>query len=154
MSKRQKYKEGSWIAIPLNPDGFAAGLVARKSRGGILILYFFDKVFSTLPSLLELETLTPKDAIKVAQVGDLGILNEEWKIIGELSNWDRSIWTIPNFVRREEFSGRVWLVTYADDNPNRVLLEKRITEEEAVGLEKDSLWGYKSAEKKLSKLLT
>jgi hypothetical protein len=153
MVKKQKYREGSWVAVPLDPNGFAIGLVARKSRGGILIIYFFDKVFSKPPNLSELETFTPEDAVKVGQVGDLGILNGEWKVIGELPDWNRSLWRIPNFVRREEFSGRIWLVTYSDDNPNLVLSEKRITEKDAAGLEKDSLWGYKSAEKKISKLL-
>jgi hypothetical protein len=152
MVKKQKYKEGSWIAVPLNPTGFAIGLVARKSRG-ILIVYFFDKVFSKLPNLSQVENLTPEDAIKVIKVGDMGILNGEWKVIGELPNWNRSIWRIPNFVRREEFSGRIWLATYLNDDPNSIPSEVRATEEEVTGLEKDSLWGHGAAEKHLSKLL-
>lgn len=152
MAKKLNYREGSWVAVPLESGKFAVGLVARASRG-ILIIYFFDKAYSSPPELSELKTLTPADAIKVIQVGDLGILNGKWKVIGELPDWNRSSWTIPNFVRREEFSGRIWLVTYPDDNPNTLPSEIRVTEEDVKNLERDSLHGYGAAEKILSKLL-
>lgn len=154
MSKKLNYKEGNLFSIPLKPDGFAIGLVARAMpRGPIILAYFFSKKYSAIPELKDLVSLTPTDAIKVLMVGDLGLMNGEWKIIGELPNWNKSTWKFPNFVRREEFSGRIWLVTYSDDNPNLVLSEKKVTEEDVKNLERDSLFGYGAVEKVLSKLL-
>lgn len=154
MVKKQKYQEGSWFTVPLDSDGFAIGLVARVSPSyGIILAYFFNKRYFFGSNLSEVETLKPIDAIKVIQVGDLGIINGEWKVIGKLPDWNRSLWKVPNFVRREEFSGRIWLVKYADDNPNLVLSEELVTNDEGENLETDTLWGYKAAQKILSKLL-
>ena len=36
------YKEGTWFAVPLLPNGFAVGRVARHAKKGLMILgYFF-----------------------------------------------------------------------------------------------------------------
>lgn len=154
MGKKINYKEGSWFSVPLKPDGFGVGLVARATLNGPIILaYFFPKRYSTIPELDDLASFTPMDAIKVLMVGDLGLINGEWRVIGEFPNWDRSLWEMPKFVRREEFSGRVWLVTYSDNNPNLVLSEERVSEENVKNLERDSLLGYGAVEKILSKLL-
>lgn len=152
MPKKQKYKEGSWFAVPLETDEFAVGLIARYFRG-VLLVYFFGKTFSSIPDLSELEKYQPSDAIKVIKVGDLGFHKGEWKVIGELPDWKRSVWIIPDFVRREPVSDRCWLVKYADDNPNLILSEERVSEDAVKNLETDGLFGYKSAEKILSKIL-
>lgn len=152
MTQNLNYKEGSWFTVPLESGEFAIGLVARMAPGGSIILaYFFDKVH-TIPTFTELARYKPIDANKIAMVGDLGIINGEWKVIGELPDWDRSLWRIPNFVRREEFTNRIWLVQYSDDDPNLVISEERVDEKDVKNLEPNVLWGYKSAEKHLSKL--
>lgn len=148
-----KYKEGSWFTVPLDSGEFAIGLVARKSPGGgVILAYFFNKT-PLIPDLSKLGKYEPVDSTTIAMVGDLGLTKGEWEVIGELPGWDRSQWKIPNFVRREEITGRVWLVQYSDDNPNHVLSEEQVTENFVKNLEPDLLWGYKSAEKRLSKLL-
>ena len=37
----------------------------------------------------QLTNLQAKDAIKCKQVGDLGLINGAWTVIGEVENWDR-----------------------------------------------------------------
>jgi len=151
---KKNYKEGDWFAVPLDPSGFAVGLAARNTpRGSGILAYFFGIRYDTIPLLSDLKSYTAADAIRILQIGDLGLINGEWKVIGQAPNWNRSQWPMPNFVRREPISNRIWLVTYSDDDPNLVLSEELITEEKAIGLEPDVLSGYGAVEKKLSKLL-
>lgn len=151
----KNYKEGDWFAVPLNPRGFAVGLAARNTtRGAIVLAYFFGHRFDSPPELSELSSLRPEDAIKTLKVGDLGIIEKKWPLIGRFPDWDRSTWPMPSFVRREPVTKLIWLVTYSDKNPNLVVSEKLITDEEAFGLETDGLYGYGAAEKVLSNLLT
>ncbi len=151
---KKNYREGSWFAVPLEPSGFAVGLAARNtSRGAIVLAYFFDRRYASPPALSELVDLRPEDAIKVLQVGDLGLIKGEWKLIGRIPDWDRSQWPMPNFVMREPITNRNWMITYSDDDPNRMISRELISDREAAGFEPDVLSGYKAAEKKLSKLV-
>ena len=151
---KKNYKEGDWFLVPLDPSGFAVGLAARNTpRGACILAYFFGVRYDEVPHISDLENYRPSDAVRIFRVGDLGIINGEWKVLGQASNWNRSWWPMPNFVRREPISNRIWLVTYSDDNPSLVLTEKLINQEEAFGLGTDSLYGYGAAEKTLLKLL-
>lgn len=149
MTKKQKYREGSWFAVPLKSEFLAVGLVARTTnpRAGVLA-YFFNKRFRSIPDLKELKGLSPSDAIKVICVGDLGLINREWKVIGELPNWDRSQWVVPQFVRREDITNRCWLVTYSDEDVN-VIESEELLKKDRVDLEDDSAWGHGAVEKML-----
>lgn len=151
---KKNYTEGSWFAVPLEPNGFAVGLAARNTpRGAGILAYFFTPRYTFPPDLSELSKLKPQDAIKVLQIGDLGLIKDKWKVIGKFSDWNRSDWPIPDFVRREPITNRVWLVKYSDRNPDQVVSEKLISENQAKNLETDSLYGYEAVEKVLSKLL-
>lgn len=151
---KKNYEEGSWFAVPLKPKGFAVGLAARNTpRGAGILAYFFDKHYQSPPALSELEHLEAKDALRVLQIGDLGLINGEWKVIGKQPNWDRSKWPVPNFIRREPITGRVWQVTLSNDDPAVVVSEKLVSEEQAAGSGPHLIYGYGAVEKVLSKLL-
>lgn len=148
---KKNYKEGDWFAVPLEPDGFAVGLAARNHpRGSGILAYFFNKKYGSVPELSELRSFAPKDAIRILQIGDLGLITGEWKVIGRFPDWDRSRWPMPNFVMREFSTNRNWMITYSEDNPSRMISRKLITDEEAESLEPNSLYGYGAAEKVLS----
>lgn len=153
---KKNYKEGSWFAVPLKPHGYAVGLVARNApRGSGILAYFFGERYESPPLLEELASLRPEEAVRILHIGDLGIILGEWKVIGQSPGWDRTLWPMPKFVRREPMGGfdRLWLVTYSDDDPDRVISEELIDSVTAKGLEPDVLSGYKAAEIKLSKTL-
>lgn len=153
MSKKN-YKEGNLFSVPLKLDGFAVGLVARATpESPVILAYFFSERYLSIPKVDDLTFLKPTDAFKVWMVGDLGLINGEWEVIGEIPNFVRSQWKVPNFVRREEFSGRTWLVSYSDENPSVVLSETKVTEGDVIGLESDYMRGYGSVEKLLSKII-
>jgi hypothetical protein len=147
------YHEGTWFAIPLRQGGFAIGLIARATaRGKVILCYFFGPKRATVPSLADVENLMPKDALRILQVGDLGLVKGLWPIIGFSTSWRRSDWPIPPFIRREPFSGRAWKVLYSDTDPNKVINEEPISSETS-DIETDSLFGGGAAELLLTKLL-
>ncbi len=141
------YKEGSLFSVPLRSGGFGVGLVARSTkRGPIILAYLFNKKFTKHPELTDLPSFSAKDAATVIRVGDLGLIRGEWKILGDIPNWDRSLWKFPKFIRREPFTGRILLVTFSEDDPAVYLYEERITEEEARHLGLSSVSGAGAAE--------
>ena len=153
--KKLPYKEGTWFIVPLKCEGFAVGIAARVApRGKILLAYFFGPQRDKIPKLEELSSLTADQAILTLMVGDLGLINGQWQIIGQHENWKREDWPMIDFVRREEREIPVYyLVKYSDDDPSKRPLETQITLEESIGLQTDSLSGFGAAEIKLSKLL-
>lgn len=147
------YKEGTWFAIPLRQGGFAAGRVARHSGNGCILAYFFSPKRETIPTLEELENLTPDSAIKVLRAGDLGIIEGSWPIVGDSPQWERDKWPIPAFIRRDDIGKVAWRVLYADDNPLQVISEQRIPYD-STGYERDALSGAGAAEAHVSRMLS
>ncbi len=158
MKKRLKpeklpYKEGTWFAIPLRQGGYAAGRVARHSGNGCILAYFFGPKRETIPALDELDNLTSDSAIRVARVGDLGIIEGSWPIIGDSAKWEREKWPIPAFIRKDDIGKAAWRIVYADDNPLQIITEERIPYDSS-GYERDGLDGAGAAEIVLTRLLS
>lgn len=154
------YREGTWFAVPLRKGGFAVGIVARANKRGCLICYFYEPRRNSVPTLLEVESLKPQDAIRKLQAGDLGLIEGSWPIIGHSKSWDRVDWPIPIFIRREVpllIQGkmsvpRAWRVYYSDTDPNKVVREER-EEFNSTSFEEDGLFGAGAVEIELTKLL-
>jgi hypothetical protein len=96
--------------------------------------------------------LTKADAIKVSIAGDLGLIEGSWPIIGTSLSWKRDEWPMPKFLRKHELGDAAWLVTYADDNPNEVISEERVSFD-TTGFERDVLSGAGAVEIVLSKMI-
>ena len=153
MAKKLPYKEGTWFGVPLEEGGYAVGRVARHSPKGMIILaYFFGPKRDRLPSVEEVEELSPSNAAEVCRVGDLGLINGDWPIIGDSPNWARDKWPIPSFTRRDDFTKTAWRVSYSDDDPNVVLSDDRIPFHPDVPTT-DGLFGAQAAEIVLSRVL-
>lgn len=150
--KALPYREGSWFALPLREGGYAIGVVARMApEGRIVLAYLFGPKRDAVPVLSEVENLRAEDAVKCLRVGDLGLVNGEWPVIG-VAHWVREDWPMPSFVRRDPLSKRAWLVRYSDTDPRQIEQEDLLPNE-ASALEEASLCGYGSVEIKLTKLL-
>jgi hypothetical protein len=64
-------REGDWFAFPLGDAGYAVGLIARApKRGDVLFGYFFGPLRSELPSAMDVESLTPSDAVLLLRFFD------------------------------------------------------------------------------------
>lgn len=153
MMKRLPYCEGTWFAVPLRKGGYAIGVVTRATRTGrVLLAYFFGPKHEDVPSLTDAAGIRPKDAVRRLQIGDLGLMNGKWKILGELPGWNRQSWPSPSFLRRDELSKRAWLSTYSDTDPNMLEREEPVPYETSIP-EMDGLYGFGAVELLLTKLL-
>jgi len=150
--KKLPYSEGSVILVPLRKGGFARGVVARATpKGKVLLGYFFGPRLAS-PSPVTFDDLAPEKAVLRIRFGDLGLINGEWAVLGQIPEWSRSQWPMPDFARRDPL-GRLKprLVRYADDDPGRVEAEYIIDDD--TGVASDSMYGYGAVEIELTKLL-
>jgi len=148
------YAEGTWFAVPLETGSYAAGLVARATKKGRVILCYFFGRYQNIPALNDVSCLKIDSAILAVRVGDLALIDSTWPIIGSISSWNREQWPMPLFVRREEpLSKRAWLVHRSDIDPNLVVHEELLREPPADNLRSDSIFSSRSAQKVLNKLL-
>ena len=153
---RQKlsYKEGDWFAVPLGPNEYALGVVARMNGRGGILGYFFGPKFEVVPPLETTEGLTVKGAIFVSKFGDLGFLEGTWKVIGRHGVWRREEWPIPAFVRTDVISGKHRKVVYPEDDFSTETQLIPIDPVAAEKLPEDGTFGAGAVELRLTKLLS
>ena len=154
-SRRLPYQEGDWFAVPLKSGGYAAGLVARASRKGrILLGYFFGPRRQEPPKVEDLLSLTSGDAVLADLFGDLSLIKEEWPVVGPTPGWDHSRWPMPVFGRVEEFGGRAWRVEVPDGDPAAEPKVTPLSPKEARRLPEHHLLGAGAVEEILEDLLS
>ena len=102
----------------------------------------------------DLGELTAASAILLGQLGDLGLKEGRWPIIGRNLNWERSNWPMPPLVRYEEHTGRIFQVTYDENDPSRRTGEVRVAPGVSEHRPADGLMGSGYVEIALSSLLT
>ena len=149
---RVKAAEGMYFAIPLEPSGFAAGLVARTSKPtGVVLAYFFGRKWGTPPTIEEVSRFTAADAVRILRVGHLGLVRGSWPVIGSLAGWNREDWPVPRFMRIDPLDGYRAVVCYSDHN----MLERTSVARAPAGLtlEEDGLFGAEAAEEEMSDVL-
>jgi hypothetical protein len=147
------FKEGTWFVLPLRSGGFSVGVVARTTaHGEVIAVYLFGPKRSAIPPLAELAFSEPKDALRVIRVGDLGLIDGSWPIIGQAPHWRREEWRIPAYLRRDELSRKAWRVVYSDSDPNEVVLEEELPFDTS-GMDRDAVFGTGAVELLMTKLL-
>jgi hypothetical protein len=147
------YREGTVFLIPLREGGYATGVVARVARQGkIVLVYLFGPRRDKPPMPDELLGLSASDALKCLRVGDLGLLNGEWPVVGSLPDWQREEWPTPLFLRRDDLSQRAWIVHFDDEDPSQLQREE-VAAYNTTGLERQSLYGYGAVELLLTTIL-
>jgi len=151
--KKLPYSEGSVFLVPLEGGGYARGVIARSApKGKILLGYFFGPRVEA-ESDLSLDSLNAENSVLRLIFGDLGLIKNEWPIIGSIPNWDRAKWPMIEMIRRDTL-GRLKpvLVRYADDDPSQVVAEEVL--ESDRDLPTSGLAGYAFVEAVLSKKLS
>lgn len=139
MTTRVSFREGDWFAVPLREGGYAIGVIARASRGGVLFGYFFGPRRDAVPTLADAQGLVPDDHVLVGKFGYLGLRQGKWPVLGRFDNWSRDTWPMPAFVRYERLTGRSFEVVYDDADPNRLVRERQIAPGPAEQGPKDGL---------------
>jgi hypothetical protein len=150
---KQTYGEGDWFAVPLKSGGFAAGLIARASkRGRVLVAYFFGPRRKVAPTLPDLEKLSPSDAEFVLKFGDFSLHSGEWPILGHQSFWNRMDWPMPTFARVDD-EGNCIRVQYSEEDPSQCIGEELCSIEESRHYSEDGLFGSHLLASRLDKCL-
>lgn len=152
--KTPKYREGDWVAIPLDTGGYALGRIARK-RGARLLVYAFCKRFLAVPILADTVSFGPKDAIQISRTGNPGIKIGTWHVIGQgTSDWktQRSQWPMPPF-RTRDLVTEGWIkVVYSNDSFGEgPVYRSPISEDEARQLYEDGGIGFLYFERLISR---
>jgi len=115
-------------------------------------VYLLGLKFNEAPSLTELATFRPDEALRCLRVGDLALLKGDWPVLGDALNWAREYWPTPTFVRRDDLSKRVWRVYYDDAAPSGLEREE-LASNEISAFESAGLYGCGAVAILLAKLL-
>jgi hypothetical protein len=157
-SKRIKYSEGQWFAVPLHNGGFALGILARANpRAKVGLGYFFGRRFSHLPTAEDTRELVSSDAILIARFGDLGIVEGKWPLVKGGKPFHRQDWPVPKFARIDLLnSERGVLVEYESDGSwtAQPIRETPSPASDLINLPLDGMFGSVAIEAKLTHLLT
>lgn len=109
-----RYSEGTVFLVPLPTAGFIRGVVARNSPTGMTLGgYFFGPVLNE-PGAVKFDDLAPSDSILRVRFMDLDLRMGKWPVVGTISEWDRSKWTMPDCVIRDGLTKRAWRARYSD----------------------------------------
>jgi len=125
---KPKFGPGDWFAVPLSDGTWAAGRIARRG-GPTLVGYFFGPRRREVPTLAEVASLRPEDAVYVRKFGYLGLREGEWPILGGAEEFDRASWPMPMF-GMHDVRGEYWGLIYDENRPSALLRQVRITAEE------------------------
>ncbi|MEV7549719.1 immunity 26/phosphotriesterase HocA family protein [Amycolatopsis sp. NPDC089917] len=147
VARNLPYSPGDIFAVPLRDHGYALGVVARSDGKGIVLGYFFGPRLESIESLSKVREFEVGSAIKVCRCGDLGLIRENWPVVGRVESWDPSQWNVPDFCR----DGGIRVVYDADSLT--FSREERLDPSECRLLPQDGLEGAGFVEIKLTRLL-
>jgi len=147
------YSEGSVFLVPLRSSGYGRGIVARAApRGRVLFGYFFGPRLES-PEAAGIEDIDPRKAVLRIRFGDLGLINGEWKLLGDVPNWNPTEWPMPEFGSLDPLTGKAWVARYCDTDPVREESRHQVDPSYVSDLPMDGLFGYGAAEIKLTHVL-
>jgi len=150
--KKVPYKEGDVFMFPLRKGGFARGVVARMDGKGGIFGYFYGPKFNSIEDAKQVKDISPNNTIERRMFGDLGLLNGEWSVIGQIENWNRIDWPMPPLIRIDEHCGKAWLSEY-DEKTFNCISEKQVDPGLKNKYPEDSLSGYGAIEIRIALLL-
>lgn len=147
------YKEGDWVVVPLDHQGYALGIIARANRiSAYLLGYFFPMRYKNPPSYESTTGLTPNDAVLIAWFSDIGIKNGEWLVLHNSGQFSQAEWPVPLFGRPDlVHSDKGFLIEYNQEEPisSRPIREAICNADQLAGLPIDEKYGHLALIKKL-----
>ena len=153
--KRYKinYAEGDCFAVPLCDGGFARGVIARMNKKGVVLGYFFGPKILKITDIYITPDMIPANCIDASFFGHLGLVTNEWTVIGKIAPWIRGDWPIPIY----GFIDPIWKkwgeLRYTSEKDLLTSVFQRVSVEEASLHLQNGLSGSKAVEIYLNKLL-
>jgi hypothetical protein len=152
--KKLPYKEGDWIAVPIENDKYIVGKVARSDGRGLVLGYFFEPALDKVPPLDAVNKLQPSDAALIRKFGDLGLIRYGWPVIGQTGEWRREEWPVPVFSQIDIIDSSKTYKVYYDDNVDMNSRKTvRVPPDEIVGLPQDGLSGCGALQTRLERII-
>lgn len=126
-------KEGDWIAVQLEERGWVLGLIARGAKQvPYHFAYFFPPRREAKPTMQDTLMLGYPDALMLC------VCNiNKFELVGSTEGWNRNLWPMPKFVRREG-TGLV-AITRDPNDPGNVASREALTEAQAKELQRDQI---------------
>jgi len=155
MTKKLNFQEGSWFEVPIDDERRVVGVVARISPIDpyILLGYFFNDAFPFSPSLDSLCGKSASGAAVALRFSGLSLIKRRWSVIGKCSNWDRSQWPTPSFVRRGLTPHDPTEFFYDLDDPLKLLGYRAMSLEDTRKLPPEGLHGDRAVEAYMRRLM-
>lgn len=135
MARSLKYGVGDVFALPLRDHGWALGVVARMDGRGAVLGYFFGPRIESLEGVPGEFSFDSRSAIRVCRFGDLGFIQEKWRVVGSIEAWDAKLWPVPDFCRQ----GHIRVVY--DERTLSMIHEESISPNGCRALPRDGLEG-------------
>ena len=136
--------------MPLADGPWAVGRVVRMHRTGMLLFTYVFGPFDALPDIESLDRLAPIDARLIWKVGDIGLQEGRWPILGR-GRWVRDDWPRVALRNVDPIMGRVRRVEYAQGD----LLHPvawRVVDDQMLDAPQDGLSGHLALEIHLAKI--
>ncbi len=141
---------GGVFAIPTTRKEYLTGIVVREN-GTILLCYFFKRLYSEVPKQIEIENIVKDNILYVKQVSNMGLKDNEWKLIGKIDCLDKKKWVIPVFKKQDILTKKYYSVIVNEELEE--VSQNQITKEESENLYNTGLAGSGFMKHFLSKLV-
>jgi hypothetical protein len=146
---KRKLREGTFFGVPLMKGGYCLGIIARQNKG-IALGYFFNKIYSDVPSI-NIADAEKNKVILIAKFSGLEIEEGAWPIIETDTKFCREEWPIPVMKMEDPLRSKFYGVLYDETLLSDIRVG--ITEEEAARMFKYGLYGSIALQKKLESLI-
>jgi hypothetical protein len=110
-------REGDCYGIPLPGGGFSIGFLSQLIVGKLPFGYFFGPRRERPPTIDELQTLRPAEAILRVKFGDTEIQNGRWQVLGQIKGWNANDWPTPPTDGGPAGPGRRYRTEFPRDAP-------------------------------------
>lgn len=134
-------REGTWFAVPTLSEGYALGLLARASRSGIHLGYFFGPRLATVPTSKAVSAggFGIHDVVTIEIFGAPELNDGRWPTIGRDPSWDEHAWPLPAFGVVEPLRGIAFRRVYPNDDPSERPRQTVVSPVEQERLPRDRL---------------
>lgn len=92
------YDVGDVFLVPLDGGGFVRGVVVRFDGGGEVFGRFYPPVIIGRNDARVDDLNASSQAILIGAFGDLGLIEEQWPVVGKIEQWEPSEWQMVSLV--------------------------------------------------------
>lgn len=146
--KTINYKEGDLFLIETESSNKFLGLIIRrKGRTKLLLGGFWKLDFEITENIL----LDKKNVLLIGMFSGLGFEIGNWEKLGAYKFWNNKEWLFPQLKRYDPINNIYFVDDYNDSF--EVISQKKISEEEAENLYRNTVFGYLSLENHLDRII-